>query len=44
MGLRSENGKITWINWDNLCKSKWKEHLGIKDIRIFNKTLLAKWK
>jgi len=39
-----EGRKIVWIKWDNLCKPKAKGGLGIKQIDIFNKALLSKWK
>jgi len=43
-GWDTEGRKIAWIKWDNLCKPKAKGGLGIKQIDIFNKALLGKWK
>jgi len=35
---------IPWFSWDNVCKSLEEGGLGIKDVRLFNSVLLAKWK
>jgi len=35
---------ISWVSWENVCKPKEEGGLGIKDIRMFNCALLAKWK
>jgi len=41
---RSEKRPISWVSWETKCKS-WEEGgLGIKDVRMFNNALLAKWK
>ena len=39
-----EERKIALIRWDNLCKPKEEEGLGIRDIENFNIALLTKWK
>jgi len=39
----AEGRKIVWISWENICKAKEEECLGIKRIDLFNKALLAKW-
>jgi len=36
--------KIAWVKWTTLCKPKRKGGLGIKNIKLFNEALLAKWK
>jgi len=35
---------IAWVRWENVCKSKEEGGLGVKDIKKFNRALLAKWK
>ena len=35
---------ISWVSWANVCKPKEEGGLGVKDIRMFNCALLAKWK
>jgi len=42
--LGFEERKIALIRWDNLCKPKEEEGLGIRDIENFNIALLTKWK
>ncbi|PNY12727.1 ribonuclease H [Trifolium pratense] len=36
--------KISWVNWLDVCRSKKEGGLGVKDLRIMNISLLAKWK
>jgi len=43
-GWGRENRPIPWVSWDKLCRPLEEGRLGIKDIRKFNATLLAKWK
>ena len=35
---------ISWVSWANVYKPKEEGGLGVKDIRMFNCALLAKWK
>ena len=42
-GGGSEHRKIAWVNWKTVCQPKDKGGLGIKDIKIFNSALMAKW-
>ena len=39
-----ENKRISWVRWDKVCKPKEEGGLGVKDVRMFNCALLAKWK
>jgi len=41
-GWGHENRKIVWIKWEHLCKRNQEGGIGIKDIELFNKVLLAK--
>jgi len=43
-GYGVKGGKITLVKWAKLCKPKEKGGLGIKNIKLFNRALLAKWK
>ncbi|XP_068461678.1 uncharacterized protein [Phaseolus vulgaris] len=43
-GWGREKSSILWVSWENLCKLLEEGGQGIKDIRKFNTTLLAKWK
>ena len=43
-GWGHEGRKIAWIRWEIICKSKDEGGIGLKDIHLFNKALLAKWK
>jgi hypothetical protein len=36
--------KICCVSWEHICQSKDKGGLGIKNIALFNKSLLCKWK
>lgn len=36
--------KINWVKWPTVCQSKRKGGLGVKDIRVMNVSLLAKWR
>lgn len=33
-----------WVAWDKVCKLKNEGGLGIKNLELFNKALLPKWK
>ena len=39
-----ENKAISWVSWENVCKSCEEGGLRVKEIRNFNSALLAKWK
>lgn len=34
--------KISWVKWEKVCGPKRKEGLGIRNLGIFNESLLAK--
>lgn len=36
--------KIPWVNWDDVCKSKSRGGLEVKDLWMINFSLLMKWK
>ncbi|WJX14094.1 hypothetical protein P8452_04402 [Trifolium repens] len=36
--------KISWVKWSVVCREKCKGGLGVRDIRIVNLSLLAKWR
>jgi hypothetical protein len=42
-GLSNKN-KICWVKWSDVCKPRKEAGLGIKDIRLVNTSLLAKWR
>ncbi|MCI65254.1 RNA-directed DNA polymerase (Reverse transcriptase), partial [Trifolium medium] len=35
---------ICWVKWDDICKPKKEVGLGIRDLRLVNFSLLAKWR
>ncbi|GAU27711.1 hypothetical protein TSUD_126570 [Trifolium subterraneum] len=37
-------GKICWVKWDTICLPKDRGGLGIKNLDLFNLSLLSKWK
>ncbi|GKU89787.1 hypothetical protein SLEP1_g3881 [Rubroshorea leprosula] len=41
-GMR-ERKKISWVNWERVCRKKEYGGLGVKDLRNFNMALLGKW-
>jgi len=43
-GWGKEKESISWVSWKALCKSKEEGGLGLRDIRMFNSALLAKWR
>jgi hypothetical protein len=43
-GGLSNKRKMCWVKWGEICKSKKDGGLGIKDLRLMNKSLLAKWR
>jgi hypothetical protein len=36
--------KISWVKWEVVCKSKSQGGLGVRDVRLVNLSLLAKWR
>ncbi|GAU34029.1 hypothetical protein TSUD_16170 [Trifolium subterraneum] len=42
-GVKGGN-KIKWVKWSVVCKAKEKGGLGVRDIRLVNLSLLAKWR
>lgn len=36
--------KISWVKWKTVCQQKKNGGLGVKDIRVMNVSLLAKWR
>ena len=42
-GSSSTKRKIHLIKWENVCRCKMKEGLGIKSLFLMNKALLTKW-
>ncbi|PNX87356.1 ribonuclease H [Trifolium pratense] len=43
-GGLSNRSKICWVSWNDICKPKRKVGLGIRDLRLINASLLAKWR
>jgi hypothetical protein len=43
-GSRRGRKKVNWIKWDTVCLPKNKGGLGVRDIRVVNISLLAKWR
>jgi len=43
-GWGKENKSISWVSWEVVCKPKEEGGLGVRDIRKFNTSLLAKWR
>ncbi|GAU51623.1 hypothetical protein TSUD_414500 [Trifolium subterraneum] len=39
-----EDKKLCWIKWEQVCLSKDRGGLGVKDLELFNTALLCKWK
>nr|KYP62670.1 Putative ribonuclease H protein At1g65750 family [Cajanus cajan] len=40
----NQHKKIAWISWDKIYHQNAQDGLGIKDITLFNKALLGKWR
>lgn len=36
--------KINWVKWRTVCQPKGMGGLGVRDIRVVNLSLLAKWR
>ncbi|MCH82386.1 LINE-1 reverse transcriptase like, partial [Trifolium medium] len=43
-GGSSQRAKICWVKWDDICRPKNEAGLGIRDLRLVNISLLAKWR
>jgi hypothetical protein len=43
-GGRRGSKKISWIKWETVCLPKNKGGLGVRDVRLVNISLLAKWR
>jgi hypothetical protein len=43
-GGLSKRNKTCWVKWDDICKPKREAGLGIRDLRLMNLSLLAKWR
>lgn len=42
-GGNEERRKIAWVSWEVVCKPKEKGGLGLRDLNLFNLSLLGKW-
>jgi hypothetical protein len=40
----SSRSKISWVKWDEVCKPKKDGGLGVRNLRLTNISLLAKWR
>jgi hypothetical protein len=40
----SNHSKTCWVKWDVICRPKKEGGLGVRDLRLVNISLLAKWK
>lgn len=36
--------KIAWVSWSPICRPKEDGGLGVKDLEVFNRALLGKWR
>jgi hypothetical protein len=43
-GGGTESKKVCWISWERVCQPKDKGGLGVKNLELFNHSLLYKWK
>lgn len=43
-GGSEDMNKISWMKWDVVCKPKSKGGLGVRNLEVFNLSLLGKWK
>lgn len=42
-GGTEEKRKIAWVAWEVVCKPKLEGGLGLRDLNLFNISLLGKW-
>ncbi|MCH79323.1 LINE-1 reverse transcriptase like [Trifolium medium] len=40
----SNRSKISWVKWEDVCRPKRDGGLGVRDLRLTNLSLLAKWR
>nr|KYP58785.1 Putative ribonuclease H protein At1g65750 family [Cajanus cajan] len=43
-GGEEDSRKVAWVSWDKICRPKQNGGLGIKNIKLFNESLLGKWR
>ncbi|MCH95493.1 ribonuclease H protein [Trifolium medium] len=43
-GWLSNRRRICWVKWTDICRPKREGGLGIRDLRVMNTSLLAKWR
>ncbi|WJX66076.1 hypothetical protein P8452_50669 [Trifolium repens] len=43
-GSNGDQVKTCWVKWDDICRPKSEGGLGIRDLRLVNSSLLAKWR
>ena len=41
---KGEQNKIAWVRWKDVCCPRSHGGLGIKHLKLFNETLIAKWR
>jgi hypothetical protein len=43
-GTSGDGSKIPWVKWSDVCRPKKEGGLGVKDLKAFNLSLMAKWR
>jgi hypothetical protein len=43
-GGGTEDKRLCWVKWDQICRPKDEGGLGVKNLETFNRSLLSKWK